>query len=118
MELRHCHKLCFSNSYNFALKFRRPELFQTMNSVRSINHSFKYQRLKPAGCKDIGIRTSEFVTKTQFLYVNRKNHETSRSVQMFSDDIAIEIQIKGFSFISQLFTIRSFYNVLHEVVKL
>jgi len=29
----------------------------------------KYQRFKPSGCKDIGIRRFEFVAKTQFLYL-------------------------------------------------
>ena len=30
-------------------------------------HSLKYQRSMPLVCKDIGIRKSEFVTKTQIL---------------------------------------------------
>ena len=29
--------------------------------------SWKYQRFKQSGCKDIGIRKFEFVAKTQFL---------------------------------------------------
>ena len=37
--------------------------FQTKNSVRSNN-----LRLKPSGCRDIGIRIFKFVAKTQFLY--------------------------------------------------
>ena len=39
-----------------------------MISVRLKNLNLKYQRFTPSGCKDIGIRKSEFVTKTQFLY--------------------------------------------------
>ena len=38
-----------------------------MNSVRYKNLSLKYQRFTPSGGKNIGIRKSEFVTKTQFL---------------------------------------------------
>ena len=34
----------------------RPQIFQTINSVRSKNLSLKYQRFRPSGCKDIGIR--------------------------------------------------------------
>jgi len=32
------------------------------------NPSLKYQRFTPSGGKNIGIRKSEFVTKTQFLW--------------------------------------------------
>ena len=38
-----------------------------MNSVRWKNLSLKYQRFTPSGGKNIGIRKSAFVTKTQFL---------------------------------------------------
>ena len=40
-----------------------------MNSLRSNNISLKYQRFTTLGFKDIGIINSEFVAKTQFLYV-------------------------------------------------
>ena len=46
-----CHKLCFSNPFTFATRCRRPQIFQTMISVRLKNVSLKYQ-----SCKDIGIR--------------------------------------------------------------
>ena len=36
-----------------------------MNSVKTNNPNFKYQRFTPSGCLDIG--KSEFVAKTQFL---------------------------------------------------
>ena len=39
-----------------------------MNYFISKSLSWKYQRIKPSGCKDEGIRKFEFVTKTQFLY--------------------------------------------------
>ena len=38
-ELSLCHKLWFSNAYIFATQCRRPQIFQTMNSVRSNNLS-------------------------------------------------------------------------------
>ena len=38
-----------------------------MNYVKLKILSLKYLRYTPIGCKDIGIRKSEFVTKTQFL---------------------------------------------------
>ena len=38
-----------------------------MNSDKSNNLSFKYQKFEPSGCKEIGIRKFEFVAKTQFL---------------------------------------------------
>ena len=41
-----------------------------MNSVRWKNLSLKYQRFTPSGGKNVGIRKSEFVTKTQFLSGN------------------------------------------------
>ena len=40
-----------------------------MNSVRRKNLSLKYQRCTPSGGNNIGSRKSEFVTKTQFLYL-------------------------------------------------
>ena len=51
----------------FATRFRRPLMFQTMNSVRSKSLSFKNQKLKPSGYKDIGIRIFMFVAITQLI---------------------------------------------------
>ena len=42
-ELSLCHKLRFSNTYIFATQFRRPQICQTMNFVRSNSLSLKYQ---------------------------------------------------------------------------
>ena len=39
-----------------------------MNSVRLNSLSLKYNWFTPSGCKDIEIRTFEFVANTQFLY--------------------------------------------------
>ena len=46
----------------------RPWIFQAMNSVGEKNLSLKNQSFTLSGVKNIGIRKSEFVTKTQFLY--------------------------------------------------
>ena len=46
---------------------RRPLIFQAMNSNRPPSLSVKYQRFGTYGSKDIGIRKSEFVVRTQFL---------------------------------------------------
>ena len=77
----HClHKLWYFKSYIFGTLYRRPWIFQTMNSVRSNNLSFKYQRLTSSVCKDIRIinlslwqrlnsftnRCSSFTTKYKY----------------------------------------------------
>ena len=62
-ELSLCLKLWFSNLTSLQLAV--VDLRWTMNSVRSNN--LKYQTFAPWGCKDIGIRNFEFVTKIQFL---------------------------------------------------
>ena len=67
-ELSFCHKLLFSNHYIFGTQYCRPLIFQTLNYVRSNNHSLKYQRLTSLDRRNIGIRLFEFVAKTQFLY--------------------------------------------------
>ena len=67
-ELSFCHNLKFSNLNIFATKCRRPQIFQTMNSVKSNSLSLKYQVFPPSGCQAIGIRKFKFVAKTQFLY--------------------------------------------------
>ena len=45
---------------------------QNYNSVRLNILSLKYQRLTLSGCKDMGIRIFEFVSKPQFLQRNMK----------------------------------------------
>ena len=60
-------KLKFSNLYIFAIKCRRPFIFQTVISVRSYNISLKFQRFTQFCCRDVGIRKLEFVATTQFL---------------------------------------------------
>ena len=59
--------LIFLFLYNLTIRFPRPLIFQTINSIRSNSLSLKYQRFTPSGCKDKGVRKYEFVAKTQFL---------------------------------------------------
>jgi len=46
-DLSLCHKLRFSNPWIFANWWRKPLIFQTINSVRPNNLSLKYQRFTP-----------------------------------------------------------------------
>ena len=45
-------------------QFHRPQIFETMNSVRSNNLSLKYQRFTQSGCRAIGIKKTETVART------------------------------------------------------
>ena len=56
-ELSLCPKLCFSKPYIF--QCRRPQIFQTMNSIRSNNVSLKYQRFATLGSKDYKFRVCD-----------------------------------------------------------
>ena len=62
-------------------------MFQTMNSVRWKNLSLKYQRFTPSGGKNIGISKSEFVTKTQFLFLGLLNIWVCRARVRFSNNV-------------------------------
>ena len=62
-----CHKHWFSDPNIFATQRCRPEMFQTINCVKSNNLSLKYWIFAPSGFKEIGITKFEFVAKTQFL---------------------------------------------------
>ena len=66
-EWNFCHKLRFSNSYNLAIRFPRPLIFQHIKSGRSNSLNLNYQKFAPFGCKDIGVGKCKFVAKTQFL---------------------------------------------------
>ena len=50
-ELKH-------SNYTSFIRFmcRKPQIFQTMNSLKLNNLSMKYQRFTPTGCKDIEMR--------------------------------------------------------------
>ena len=72
-ELSFYHKLKFSNLFIFVTWWREPYIFQT-EIIRSDRiHSLKYLRSMSMGCKDIRIRKSEIVAKTQFLWVCGKD---------------------------------------------
>ena len=66
-ELSLCHKLGFLNPNFFKTKYRRPQIFQTMNSGGLNNLSLKYERYASSGCWDLGIIKLGFVAKTLFL---------------------------------------------------
>ena len=68
------HKLEFYNPYIFATGWRKPLIFQTYMIWSNRNQSLKYLRSMSLGCKDIGIRKSKFVAKTQFLYLSLKRY--------------------------------------------
>ena len=69
-ELSFCHKLCLANPDIFATRCCRPLIFQTMISVRSNNLSLQYLRFTLSGCKNIGLRTFKFVTKTHDVLIS------------------------------------------------
>jgi len=49
------------NNSNIQTQCRRPQTFQTMNSVRLNNLSLKYQRFTTSDSEDIGIKKFEFL---------------------------------------------------------
>ena len=67
-ELTLCHKLWFSNPNLFGTQCRKPLIFQTYLFWSNKSHSLKFQRFTTLESKDIGIRKSEFVAKSQFLW--------------------------------------------------
>ena len=67
-EFTLCHKLWFSNPNIFGTQIRKPLIFQAYIIWSNKSHSLKFQRFTTLESKDIGIRKSEFVTKSQFLY--------------------------------------------------
>ena len=60
----------FSNSYIFATRWRKPLIFQTYIIWANQIHSLKYLRSTTLGFKDKEIIKSQFVTKTQFLWIS------------------------------------------------
>ena len=67
-EIESLQKLWFSNSYILPTQCRRPWIFQTINSFRSIIPSVNYQRFATSGCKDMRISKYQFLVNTQFLF--------------------------------------------------
>jgi len=56
--------LRLSNHYIFATWWYKPLIFQTLINWSNQNHSFEYLRSPTLGCKNIGLRKTELVTKT------------------------------------------------------
>ena len=69
-ELSFCHELKFSNPYIFVTWWCTPLIFQTKNIWSNIIYTLKYLRSTTLGLEDIGITISEFVAKTQFLWLS------------------------------------------------
>ena len=67
-ELSFCHKLKFSNPHTFEIWRCKPLIFHTYIIWTDRSHSLQCQRSTILGSKDIGIRKSKFVAKTQFLF--------------------------------------------------
>ena len=57
-DLSFCHKLWFSNSYNFATRSPRPLIFQTINSVRSNSLSLNLKGLHHKVAKTYGLENA------------------------------------------------------------
>ena len=62
------------------LWYFKPLIFQTCIIWSNRIHSLKYLRFTTLGCKDKGIRKSEFVTKTQFKWTNCSERKRTRVV--------------------------------------
>ena len=60
-----------------------------MNSFRLNNDSLKHQRFTTSDCKDIGIRKSEFVAKTQFLYKIKRELGEQNNISNFFKTIVL-----------------------------
>ena len=54
----------------------KPLIFHTLIIWSNRNHSKNYLRSTTLGCKDIRIRKSEFVAKTQFFYLDLTSFHT------------------------------------------
>ena len=67
-ELSLCNKIKYLNPNIFRTLCCKPLIFHTQINWFNRIHSLKYLRSRTFGSKDIVIRISEFVAKTQFLY--------------------------------------------------
>ena len=66
-KLSLCHKSQISNTYISKTRWRKPFIFQTLIIWSFRIHSLKYLRSTTLGCRDKGIKKTEFVTMTLFL---------------------------------------------------
>ena len=67
-ELSLCRKLNYLNPNIFRTRCCKLLIFQTQTIWSNRIHSLKYLKFTTFGSKDIVIRKSEFVAKTQFLW--------------------------------------------------
>ena len=76
-ELSFWNKIKYVNLNIFRSRCCKPMIFQTQIIWSNRIHSLKYPRSATLGCKDTGIKNSEFVAKTQFR--KRKDVKTMRN---------------------------------------
>ena len=73
-------------------------IFQTLIILANRIHSLKYLRSTALGLKDIGIRKSEFVTKTQFLLVKDFLDEIAyKKSLIYNTELNMEEDIQNYS---------------------
>ena len=93
------HKLKLSNSYFFATWWCRPSIFQTKTILSNTIDSLKYLRSTTLGGTDIGIRKSEFVAKTQFLWMKKRCKHLVRFNHIISRILRNKLKISPCMFI-------------------
>ena len=92
-ELNLWNKIKYLNLNIFRTRCCKPVKFQTLIIWFNRIHSLKYLRSTTFGSKDIVIRKSEFVSKTQFLYL-RNDFRTIFNTK-FNLHIAILKEFQG-----------------------
>ena len=106
-ELSFCRKLKFSNPYICAAEWFKPLIFQTLNIYSNRIHSLKHLWFTRLDCKDIRIRKSEFVAKTQFLYQKFKKYFWS---SLLRNSSLRELRLK-------IFEIEFFYEIYFTLTR-
>ena len=97
-ELSLCHKLKYSTPCIFATCWCKLLKFQTLIIWSNIIYSLEYLRSTTLGCKDKGIRKSEFVVQTQFLSCFLTSYMFS-IISPFIEDVSIKRNKKKFKFL-------------------
>ena len=85
-ELNLCPKLWIYNPFIFGSQCCRLLIFQTKIIWCIKIHSLKYLKSTTFGCRDIGIRKSEFVSMTQLLChlrISECDHWRKTKIKMF-----------------------------------
>ena len=107
-----CNKIKYLTPNIFRTRCCKPLIFQTLITWFNRIHSWKYLRSTTFGSKDIVIRKSKFVTKTQFLYTSYSNFYQLRlytafkirylrftELNFFSTALFRECEIQGLYFV-------------------